>query len=115
MTTKERCTFHLTNKFIRLIGRAIRSAGFYVQNPPAAATGGTRERRLFVNRVLFAGLTMGLLVGAVLALASGATRPEAALIGNLVASVTVRQLGTTGTASPADLFPALTLWKEQNP
>ena len=53
--------------------------------------------------------------GAVLALASGATRPEAALIGNLVASVTVRQLGTTGTASPADLFPALALWKEQNP
>lgn len=53
--------------------------------------------------------------GAVLALASGATRPEAALVGNLVASVTVRQLATTGTASPADLFPALALWKEQNP
>ncbi len=53
--------------------------------------------------------------GAVLALAAGATRPEAALVGNLVASVTVRQLATTGTADPSDLLPALTLWKEQNP
>ena len=53
--------------------------------------------------------------GAVLALAAGAARPEAALVGNLVASVTVRQLATTGTANPRDLFPALALWKEQNP
>ncbi len=53
--------------------------------------------------------------GAVLALAAGATRPEAALVGNLVASVTVRQLATTGTAAAQDLFPALALWKEQNP
>jgi bifunctional ADP-heptose synthase (sugar kinase/adenylyltransferase) len=53
--------------------------------------------------------------GAVLALAAGATRPEAALVGNLVASVTIRQLATTGTADPRDLFPALALWKEQNP
>ena len=53
--------------------------------------------------------------GAVLALASGAARPEAALIGNLVASVTVRQLATTGTAHPGDLAPALALWREQNP
>ena len=53
--------------------------------------------------------------GAVLALAAGATRPEAALVGNLVASVTVRQLATTGTAAACDLFPALALWKEQNP
>lgn len=53
--------------------------------------------------------------GTVLALTAGATRPEAALVGNLVASVTVRQLATTGTASPAELVPALALWKEQNP
>lgn len=53
--------------------------------------------------------------GAVLALTAGASRPEAALLGNLVASVTVRQLGTTGTARPDDLFPALTFWREQNP
>jgi len=53
--------------------------------------------------------------GAVLALAAGATRPEAALVGTLVASVTVRQLGTTGTAKPADLLNALTLWRSQQP
>ena len=52
--------------------------------------------------------------GAVLALAAGATRPEAALLGNLVASVTIRQLGTTGTAKPADLIHALALWREQH-
>ena len=52
--------------------------------------------------------------GAVLALAAGATRAEAALVGNLVASVTVRQLATTGTATPADLVQAFAIWKNQN-
>ena len=40
------------------------------------------------------------MAGVVAALCSGATPGEAALLGNLVASVTIRQLGTTGTASP---------------
>jgi len=39
--------------------------------------------------------------GAVAALAADATLPEAALVGNLVASITVEQLATTGTASRA--------------
>jgi bifunctional ADP-heptose synthase (sugar kinase/adenylyltransferase) len=52
--------------------------------------------------------------GAVLSLAAGATLLEAALVGNLVASVTVRQLGATGTADPEELVPALRAWKEQN-
>jgi rfaE bifunctional protein kinase chain/domain len=52
--------------------------------------------------------------GAALSLAAGATMYEAALVGNLVASVTVRQLGTTGTAKPEELAPALRVWKEQN-
>ncbi|MGA2547164.1 MAG: PfkB family carbohydrate kinase [Rectinemataceae bacterium] len=52
--------------------------------------------------------------GAVLALAAGASLEEAALVGNLVASVTVRQLATTGTARPEELFPALDLWLEAN-
>ena len=52
--------------------------------------------------------------GAVLALASGASRAEAALVGCLVASITVRQLSTTGTARPDELFAALNVWKEQN-
>jgi rfaE bifunctional protein kinase chain/domain len=37
--------------------------------------------------------------GIVSALASGANEIEAAIIGNLVASITIRQLGTTGTAT----------------
>lgn len=45
--------------------------------------------------------------GAVLALTSGATPAEAALVANLVASITVRQLGTTGTAKPGELIEAL--------
>ena len=52
--------------------------------------------------------------GTTLALAAGAARSEAALVGNLVASVTVRQLATTGTASPEDLVGALALWRGQN-
>lgn len=38
--------------------------------------------------------------GIVAALCAGATSEEAALFGNLVASITVQQIGTTGTASP---------------
>lgn len=52
--------------------------------------------------------------GAVLALTAGATLPEAALIGNLVASITVEQLATTGTAHPEQLVDRLELWREQN-
>jgi rfaE bifunctional protein kinase chain/domain len=44
------------------------------------------------------------MAGLVAALCAGATLPEAALVGNLVASITVEQLGTTGTASPAQLL-----------
>ncbi|MCS7239452.1 MAG: PfkB family carbohydrate kinase [Thermoguttaceae bacterium] len=51
--------------------------------------------------------------GAVLALASGASLPEAALVGTLVASITVEQLGTTGTASRRELLPRLEVWRSQ--
>lgn len=51
--------------------------------------------------------------GTASALAAGASHLEAALIGNLAASVTIRQLGTTGTAAPADLVAALALWRDQ--
>lgn len=51
--------------------------------------------------------------GAVLALATGASLPEAALVGNLVASITVQQLATTGTAKPELLSPRLELWRTQ--
>ncbi len=51
--------------------------------------------------------------GAVAALAVGATLAEAALVGNLVASITIQQLATTGTARPEELPPRLALWREQ--
>ncbi len=44
------------------------------------------------------------------ALCAGASPEEAALLGNLAAGVTVRKLGTTGTASPAEM---LGLYHEQ--
>lgn len=53
--------------------------------------------------------------GAVLALTAGASLPEAALVGSLVASITVRQLATTGVARPEELPAALALWHEQAP
>jgi sugar/nucleoside kinase (ribokinase family) len=53
--------------------------------------------------------------GAVLTLASVGTPAEAALVGNLVASITVQQLGTTGTASPQQVLDRLELWRQQHP
>jgi bifunctional ADP-heptose synthase (sugar kinase/adenylyltransferase) len=47
--------------------------------------------------------------GIVSALLSGATPREAAAMGNLVASITVQQVGTTGTASPEQVIAR---WKE---
>lgn len=53
--------------------------------------------------------------GAVMALCSGATAAEAALVANLVASVTVQQLGTTGSATPDQVRAALSFWHSQHP
>ncbi len=52
--------------------------------------------------------------GAVLALTAGATLPEAALVGILVASITVQQLATTGTATPQQVLERLNMWRAQN-
>jgi rfaE bifunctional protein kinase chain/domain len=41
--------------------------------------------------------------GIACALAAGASLPEAAAFGNLVASITIQQLGTTGTATPQQI------------
>ncbi len=51
--------------------------------------------------------------GIVLALSSGATTEEAALVGNLAASVTVQKLATCGTCTPDELIRRLDLWLEQ--
>jgi bifunctional ADP-heptose synthase (sugar kinase/adenylyltransferase) len=53
--------------------------------------------------------------GAVLALCAGASLEEAALTANLVASITIQQLATTGTASPEQLSPRLEMWRDQGP
>jgi len=50
---------------------------------------------------------------AVLALAGGATPVEAALVANLAASITVQQIGTTGTAAPDQVLDRLSLWLNQ--
>ena len=49
----------------------------------------------------------------VLALSAGAELDQAALVGNLVASITVQQIGTTGVARPEQLLPRLQLWHRQ--
>lgn len=54
------------------------------------------------------------MAGIVAALSSGATLEEAALIGNLVASITIQQIGTTGTASRTQLFESFSYWQNQN-
>jgi rfaE bifunctional protein kinase chain/domain len=51
--------------------------------------------------------------GAVLALCAGASLLEAAVMANLVASITVQQLATTGTAAPDELAPRLEMWLKQ--
>ncbi len=52
--------------------------------------------------------------GAVMSLCSGATPAEAALVANLVASITIQQLGTTGSASPDQVRAALEVWHAQH-
>jgi len=51
--------------------------------------------------------------GIALALAAGAECREAALVGNLVASVTVRRLGMCGTCTRDEALHALDVWLEQ--
>lgn len=54
-----------------------------------------------------------LTAGCVLALCSGAGFAEAGIVGNLVASLTVQQLATTGTANPHHLADRLKVWQSQ--
>jgi hypothetical protein len=36
-------------------------------------------------------------------------------VGMLVASITVQQLATTGTATPEQVLERLAMWRDQNP
>jgi len=51
--------------------------------------------------------------GTVAALCAGAQLPEAAVVANLVASITIQQLATTGVARPDQLLDRLATWHEQ--
>jgi len=51
------------------------------------------------------------MAGIVSGLCCGATLAEAGLLGNLVASVTIRCIGTTGTASQDEVLEALGRWR----
>jgi len=54
------------------------------------------------------------LAGITAALSVGATLAEATLLGNLVASVTIQCIGTTGTASQEQVLEALQAWQAAN-
>jgi bifunctional ADP-heptose synthase (sugar kinase/adenylyltransferase) len=54
----------------------------------------------------------GVMAGIVAALCAGARPEEAALVGNLVASITIEQIGTTGTASRRQVRERLRDFKE---
>ncbi len=45
------------------------------------------------------------------ALSAGAGPVEAAILGNVTASITIQQLGTTGTASPGEILQCLADWQ----
>lgn len=53
------------------------------------------------------------MAGLASALCAEATPEEAAAVGNLAASVTVRQIGTTGTASQAQILEAFEVWQRE--
>lgn len=52
--------------------------------------------------------------GIVLGLAGGMGYRQAAFLGNLVASITITKLGTTGTASPDEILARYDKWKQMN-
>jgi rfaE bifunctional protein kinase chain/domain len=52
------------------------------------------------------------IAGVTAALCAGAALPEAAVVGNLVASVTIQQIGTTGTATRAQVKERFEAYKQ---
>lgn len=86
------------------------AVGMFVSDPEWTAVPGVRV----TGETDTTGAGDSATAGCVLALCAGASYVEAAVIGNLVASITVQQLATTGTANPDELVPRLQLWHEQN-
>lgn len=86
------------------------AAGMFVSDPVWTAVPGVRV----TGETDTTGAGDSATAGCVLALCAGASIVEAAVIGNLVASITIQQLATTGTAHPNELMPRLQIWQEQN-
>ena len=85
------------------------AAGMFVSDPEPTLIRGVRLE----GPVDPTGAGDSVTAAAVLTLAAGGTLPEAALVGNLAASITVEQLATTGTARPEQLQPRLRMWLAQ--
>ncbi|MCH2212134.1 MAG: PfkB family carbohydrate kinase [Fuerstiella sp.] len=83
--------------------------GMFVTDPQWTAVPGIR----LTGEIDTTGAGDSVTAGCVLALCSGASCEQAAVVGNLVASVTVRQLATTGTACSSQLGLCLQTWLEQ--
>ena len=84
-----------------------RSSGIAFKDIVVDAAGVTRVPGVPVEGPIdIVGAGDSAMAGLASALCAGATPVEAALVGNLAASVTVRQLGTTGTASRAQMLQA---------
>ncbi len=86
------------------------AAGMFVSDPEPIEVPGVRVE----GPIDPTGAGDSATAGAVAALAGGASLPEAALVGNLVASITIQELGTTGTARPDQVRQRLALWRRQH-
>lgn len=106
----ERTIPELRRSFGAPVFVSVAERGMYVSDPrPARVPGVILEGPLDPT-----GAGDSASAGCVLALAAGASPAQAALMGNLVASVTVRKLGVTGTASREEVAASFKLWLEQN-
>ena len=100
-TTVERCGATLYQRTGRAVFLTIGAVGMLVCD----ALGVTQVPGIDVTGPIdIVGAGDSALAGLTSALCAGATHCEAAEVGNLVASITIQQIGTTGTATPAQVL-----------
>ncbi|MCA9229367.1 MAG: carbohydrate kinase [Planctomycetales bacterium] len=83
--------------------------GMFVTDPEWTAVPGVRVE----GEIDATGAGDSASAGTVAALCAGATLPEAGVVANLVASITIQQLATTGVAKPEQLPDRLAMWNQQ--
>lgn len=76
------------------------AAGIYLANDPKSVTAKRIPAYPVSGPIDICGAGDSCSAGIACAMVSGATHEEAAAFGNLVASITIRQIGVTGTATP---------------